>query len=152
MDDDLGISTEAFLRLGTYLYTTQQTIDETNYEEQEILKEEQIEDEQELLKETIIELKQKRDDIVYNRNKLLLENSELSKKILVFDYERKLSNAHKSMSTSAYNIICLETNNIKHLILEYMNKQTKINANIHSLNGNIDAIDENIAYFERKII
>lgn len=145
MDDELGISTESFLRLGTYLSKTQ--IDETNYEEQEILKEEQ-----EILKETIIELKQKRDDIVYNRNKLLLENSELSKKILVFDYERKLSNAHKTMSTSAYNIICLETNNIKHLILEYMNKQTKIKANIHSLNGNIDAIDETIAYFERKII
>ena len=36
-----GISPESFLKLGTHLYETQKTIDETNCEEQDILNEEE---------------------------------------------------------------------------------------------------------------
>lgn len=147
MDDDLGISSESFLRLGIYLYKTQQTIDETNCEEQEILNEEQ-----EILNDTIIELKQKRHEIIYKINQLLIENTDLTNKINVFDYENKLKRARKTMSNSSYNIIYLQSKNIKHLIIEYLNKQTKNNILINEHNSSLDAVDESIAYFESKII
>ena len=182
MDDDLGISTESFIRLGIYLCKTQKTIDETNCEEQKILNEEQeilneeqeilnkeqeilnkeqeilneeqeiLNEEQEILNDTIIELKQKRHEIIYKINQLLIENTDLTNKINVFDYENKLQRARKTISNSSYNIIYLQSKNIKHLIIEYLNKQTKNNILINEHNSSLDAVDESIAYFESKII
>jgi len=152
-----GISPESFLKLGIHLYETQKTIDENNQDVNDILNEEQ-----EILKDTIIELKKQRHYINNEINKLLNENIELTKKIHVFDYENKLKKSNKSMSSSSmssssmssssYNIIYLETDNIKNLIIEYLNKQTKNNMTINELKVNLDAIDESILCIERKII
>ena len=147
-----GISSESFLKLGIHLYETQKTIDENNQDVNDILNEEQ-----EILKDTIIELKKQRHYINNEINNLLNENTEITKKIHIFDYENKLNklnninNINKSMSSSSYNIIYLETNNIKKLIIEYLNKQTKNNMAINELNTNLDAIDESITHVESKI-
>jgi hypothetical protein len=149
-ENSSGISPESFLKLGIHLYETQKTIDENNQDVNDILNEEQ-----EILKDTIIELKKQRHYINNEINKLLNENTEITKKIHVFDYENKLNNINninKSMSSSSYNIIYLETDNIKNLIIEYLNKQTKNNMTINELNVNLDAIDESILCIERKII